>query len=59
VVQGFANSVFLRGFLFPALPTIAGHCVRVRVILGSRGVRIWSPGPPQNGFLAALKLLLG
>jgi hypothetical protein len=28
-----------RDFLFPVLPTIAGYCVRVRVKLGSIGVR--------------------
>jgi hypothetical protein len=27
-----------KGFLFPALPIIAGYCVRVRVKLGSSGV---------------------
>jgi hypothetical protein len=26
-------------FLFPALPTVAGHCIRVRVKLGSSGIR--------------------
>ncbi len=31
VLLGFADSVFLRDFLFPVLPTIAGYCVRVRV----------------------------
>jgi hypothetical protein len=34
-LQGFAISVFLRGFLFPALPIIAGDCIQVRVKLGS------------------------
>ena len=28
-----------KGFLSPVLPTVAGHCVRVRVKLGSSGVR--------------------
>ena len=27
------------GFLFPALPTVAGYCIRVRVKLGSSGIR--------------------
>ncbi len=42
MLLGFADSVFLRGFLFPVLPTIAGYCVRVRVKLGSRvhGLRV-------------------
>jgi hypothetical protein len=31
-LQEFADSVFLRGFLFPGLPIIARYCVRVRVI---------------------------
>ena len=34
-LQGFANPAYLEGFPFPALPTVAGYCVRVRVKLGS------------------------
>src|SRR5918994_2358316 len=42
MLHGFAYPTFLSGFLFPALPTIAGYCVRVRVKLGSRvrGLRV-------------------
>jgi hypothetical protein len=43
VLLGFADSVFLRGFLFPVLPTIAGHCVRVRVKRGQECVDYTSP----------------
>ena len=32
---GFAYPAWAMGIPFPALPTIAGHCVRVRVKLGS------------------------
>jgi hypothetical protein len=41
-LQGFAYSARATGFLFSALPTIAGHCIRVRVKLGSgvRGLRV-------------------
>jgi hypothetical protein len=35
-LPGLANTAQSTGFLFPALPAIAGHCVRVRVKLGSR-----------------------
>jgi transposase len=35
-LRRFANSAYVKHFLFPRLPTIAGHCVRVRVKLGSR-----------------------
>src|SRR5687768_8685132 len=52
----------MRGFLFPRLPTIAGYCVRVRVKLGSSGIRIsylditeWltAPACPLAGILRA------
>ena len=54
-----ANPVFLRGFLCPALPTVAWYCVRVMVKLGSRGISTWGSSSPHNGFLAVLELLLG
>jgi hypothetical protein len=50
-LQVFANSVFLRGFLFPVLPTVAGCCVRVRVKLGSSIVDSythWMPSIIRN-----------
>jgi hypothetical protein len=34
-VAGVCKSAYLEGFPFPALPTVAGYCVRVRVKLGS------------------------
>src|SRR5215216_4952590 len=34
-LHGLAIPAYVKGFLFPALPTIAGYCVRVRVKLGS------------------------
>jgi hypothetical protein len=46
-LQVFANSVFLRGFLFPVLPTIAGYCVRVRVKLGSSTLDSYSHWMPS------------
>jgi hypothetical protein len=51
-LQGFARgckSPCLRGFLFPGLPTIAGYCMRVRVKLGSSGVK--SPWITRRRFL--------
>jgi hypothetical protein len=42
VLQGIAYPAFLSEFLFSRLPTIAEHCVWVRVKLGSTGVERFS-----------------
>jgi hypothetical protein len=39
-VAGVCKSAYLEGFPFPALPTVAGYCVRVRVKLGSMVSRV-------------------
>jgi hypothetical protein len=44
-LRGFANSLYVRHFLFPGLPGIAGHCVRGGVRVVSTGRRQPSQDP--------------